>query len=616
MKENDYPTLNMIKTSMSSFFHVLLPLLIFEVFYKLLCTLIFQPLLDSIMQGVLSLTGYSLAFNEQMAGFYTNFIGIFSTLLLFLLECLFAYFEFSVIILMIYYGYIDCRLTLMNAMKLALTTFKSLKSIGIIGFVAYALGLLPFVGMGLAPSIHPSTEIPNFISGELYKTFFGSALMYLFYVAMYVLFFATVLLLPIMILRRKKFLRSLRISLTLLKTVKLRNALPVVLIFALWSVLFVYPGILPDYYTGISDASVAEFLGNFFFIWKSMLQFMFVTLIKIVLSLLLFTFVTTLYVQCSGRVDLGEEAMPVINRRLRKTKNILGIIYGVFSRGLRAIASWLRNRTFYQNYKKPIWVVVCILLFLGVFSFLYHQPNSYEQLVIGHRGSQTGVENTLQAVNGAIDAKADSAEVDILLSSDGVPMVIHDDNLKRLSGENINVYDKTAAELSRLTLTQGDKKGKISTLEEVIDYSRGKIDLLIELKLHGKEKVSLVQAVTHVVERNHFQKNCKIMSLEYDLIEELKANHPEYEAGYCVYGNLGQAKFNSLRSLGVDFLIIEESMASKSFISQCNKAFLPVYVWTVNKELSMTSYFKMGAVGIITDKPKVGRSVADAYMEK
>ena len=152
-------------------------------------------------------------------------------------------------------------------------------------------------------------------------------------------------------------------------------------------------------------------------------------------------------------------------------------------------------------------------------------------------------------------------------------------------------------------------------MDEVIDYSRGKIDLLIELKLHGHEKKNIVKAVTQVVEQNHFQKNCEIMSLEYSLVEDLKTHYPEYTVGYCVYGNLGQARLNSLRQLNVDFLIIEESMATNSFIAECNRAYLPVYVWTVDKKQSMESYLKMGAVGIITDKPKLARSVVNGYVE-
>ncbi|MCQ4638262.1 glycerophosphodiester phosphodiesterase [Anaerovorax odorimutans] len=615
MKRVKSPTLNMIGTAVMTFIHVLPALLIFEIIYKLVCTLVFRPLLSLIMQQALQISGHDVVFNGDIAGFFTNAAGIIATILLCLLGAFLAFYEFSVIVLMIYYRYIGTPLTLVNASKLALTTFKSLKSFGIIGFILYVLGLLPLVGMGIAPSIRPEGDIPNFISGELYKSTFGSILMVFFYVLMYLLFFCLIFVIPSMVLRRRKFGRACRSSLALLLSMKLRNAVPLIIIFVLWCVLFLFPGVLPTYYAGISDAGPVEILGNFFFAWKSLLQLLLTECLQICLMLLLFSFLVALYLQCRGKVSLNEEAMPTIDRRLRRTQGIASKIYNALKRAVLAISGWIRQRPFYQNHKKPIWAIVCVLLFLGIFGLLYSQPNSYDQVVVGHRGSELGVENTLGAIQGAIDAKADYAEIDILLSKDGVPMVIHDDNLKRLAGENVNVYDMTASQLSRLKLKQNDKTGKISTLDEVIDYSRGKINLLIELKLHGHEKRDIVKAVTQVVEQNHFQKNCEIMSLEYGLVEDLKTHYPEYTVGYCVYGNLGQARLNSLRQLNVDFLIIEESMATNSFIAECNRAYLPVYVWTVDKQQSMESYLKMGAVGIITDKPKLARSVVDQHIK-
>ena len=73
-------------------------------------------------------------------------------------------------------------------------------------------------------------------------------------------------------------------------------------------------------------------------------------------------------------------------------------------------------------------------------------PVLHAPIAIGHRGSLEGVENTLESVQGAIDAGADYAEIDILLSKDSIPMVIHDTNLSRLTGDSRNVYELTAAE--------------------------------------------------------------------------------------------------------------------------------------------------------------------------
>ena len=605
----------MTLTAALTFIRILPALLLFEIFYKLLCAAVFRPLLSFIMQKALNISGYEVAFNGDIASVYTDPAGIIGTILLCILAALLAYFEFASIILMIYSRYSGSPLSLPDSMKMALTTFRSLISVGFIGFAIYVLGLLPLIGFGLAPSIRPEGEIPSFISGELYKSTFGSIVMVLFYALMYLFFICTVFVLPSMVLRRHKFGRAFRISLSLLLSMKLKNALPLLFLFAAWCVLFVYPGVVPTYYAGISDASVAEILGTFFFSWKGILQFLLAEGLQICLSLLIFTFLVAVYRQSGGKVSLNEQAMPVIDRRLKKTRSIASRLCSAFLCLGQAITRWISARPFYQKHKKPLWAVFCVLLFLGIFGLLYNQTNSYDHVVVGHRGSQAGVENTLEAVKGAIDAKADYAEIDVLLSKDGVPVVIHDDNLKRLSGENVNVYDLTARQLAGLSLSQNDKTGKISTLDEIIDYSRGNIDLLIELKLHGHETSDIVKAVIRVIEQNHFQKNCQIMSLEYDLVKELKTDYPEYTVGYCVYGNLGSARLNSLQELNVDFLVIEESMASQSFIAECNRAWLPVYVWTVNKTESMESCLKMGASGIITDKPKQARKAVDAYMQ-
>lgn len=613
MKHLKSPVLTMTGSAFMTFLEILPSLLLFEIVYKLLCSLIFRPILSGITQGALTLSGHEMVFNGDIAGFFMNIPGILGTILLGMIAAFLAYFEYAVIILMIYYRYTDASASLADSMKMALTTFKSLKSFGFIGFVLYSLGLLPLLGLGFAPSIHPDGEIPNFITGELYKSLPGSILMVFFYIIMYLLFFCAIFVLPIMVLRRRKFGRSFRFSLSILLSARLRNIIPLLLVILLWCVLLLYPGVIPTYYAGISDASLAEILGNFFFSWKSILHFLLGEGLQICLTLLIFTFLVATYILCSGKVSLNEQAVPSIEQKLQKTHGILSCIYSFFKRISLFLAGKIQGLSVYQKHKKSIWAVTFALLFLIVFGILYSQPNSYDRIVIGHRGSQHGAENTLQAIKGAVDANADYAEVDILLSKDGIPMVIHDDNLKRLTGENVNIYDLTAAQLSKLTVKQNKKTGRISTLDQVIDYSRGKIDLLIELKLHGHEKTNIVKAVTRVVEENHFQKNCEIMSLEYDLVKILKTHYPEYTAGYCVFGNLGAARLNALRELNVDFLVIEESMASNNFIAQCSKAWLPVYIWTVNTSQSMESCLKMGAAGIITDHPKEARTAVDAF---
>ena len=91
-------------------------------------------------------------------------------------------------------------------------------------------------------------------------------------------------------------------------------------------------------------------------------------------------------------------------------------------------------------------------------------------------------------MQGAIDAKADYAEIDVLQTKDGELAVIHDLKLKRLANANVQVSDLTMDELRQLTLSQDGFSGQISTLDEIIKLAKGKIKLNIEVKLHGGEK--------------------------------------------------------------------------------------------------------------------------------
>ena len=54
-------------------------------------------------------------------------------------------------------------------------------------------------------------------------------------------------------------------------------------------------------------------------------------------------------------------------------------------------------------------------------------------------------------------------------------------------------------------------------------------------------------------------------------------------------------------------------MISEELADECHVAGMPVFVWSVNDATGMREYFDLGADGVITDDPLLGRSVADAY---
>lgn len=88
-------------------------------------------------------------------------------------------------------------------------------------------------------------------------------------------------------------------------------------------------------------------------------------------------------------------------------------------------------------------------------------------------------ENSIAAIKAAI-AAGYGIEIDIQPSSDGVAMVFHDYDMKRLTGHSGPIAGKTAAELGKVPLSGGG--GTIPTLEQVLQVVAGRVPLLIEIK--------------------------------------------------------------------------------------------------------------------------------------
>ncbi len=110
-------------------------------------------------------------------------------------------------------------------------------------------------------------------------------------------------------------------------------------------------------------------------------------------------------------------------------------------------------------------------------------PEAFRSIPIAHRAlhdkSAGRPENSPAAFRAAI-AAGYGIECDIQPSSDGVPMVFHDYDTRRLTGVPGRVRGRTAAELGAMTLL-GGREG-IPTLEEMLSLVAGRVPLLIEIK--------------------------------------------------------------------------------------------------------------------------------------
>lgn len=264
-----------------------------------------------------------------------------------------------------------------------------------------------------------------------------------------------------------------------------------------------------------------------------------------------------------------------------------------------------------RGQKKPSWKARLgfILLFvagmatacvMSAFVLIYTGMTKYSVEITAHRGSSMGApENTLVAVQMAIDNKADYTEIDVQETKDGGIVLTHDTNLVRVTGVDVNVYELTTEEVTAMdagTWFSDKFKGEtIPTLEQVMDESKGKIKLNIELKGHKKTK-NLVSNVVKLIKDKNMLKDCVITSLDYELIQAVEKIAPEIRTGYIMYVALGD-----LASLNTDFYSIEATNVTDQFVTNAHAIGRQVHVWTVNDIDSLSSFLDKGVDNIITD---------------
>ena len=232
-------------------------------------------------------------------------------------------------------------------------------------------------------------------------------------------------------------------------------------------------------------------------------------------------------------------------------------------------------------------------------------------VVIAHRGhSAAAPENTLAAIDAAFLAGSDLVEVDVRLSRDGVPVVIHDEILDRTTTGTGAVADKTLAQLRRLDA--GSWKGhqftgeRIPTLEEALRTARGRGRLLLDVPITdaGPAIAQVLRSVNMSPEDvwfgtwNDAQRAAFTQHLPGATMSLAEGAPPRWDTTY----------FRDQQRAGVT--VFEIANWSTDFIEAAHEHAMPVWVYTVNDESTMRTLIIEGVDGIETDDPDLAVRVA------
>lgn len=251
--------------------------------------------------------------------------------------------------------------------------------------------------------------------------------------------------------------------------------------------------------------------------------------------------------------------------------------------------------------------------FLVNYERLSYNPYNASVQTIAHRGDVTkGVENSLESLEGAAEAGVDYVEMDVMLSQDRQLIVSHDDNLRRLSGENRSISTSAARDVVGLPIHQGQFSSQLVSFETYVNRAKElETKLMVELKPHGQEPDDYAQLVVNTLRDLGVSRDYKLMSLDLKLMEEIEELAPEIQTGYVI-----PFQFGSLPGEELDFFLIEDFSYRERLVWEAQWRGQDLYVWTINREEQMSRYLNSPVAGLITDDPGLVGDVKASLREQ
>ncbi len=233
-----------------------------------------------------------------------------------------------------------------------------------------------------------------------------------------------------------------------------------------------------------------------------------------------------------------------------------------------------------------------------------------EVLNWGHRGApEAAPENTLSAFKEAVALGAHGVELDVMLSSDGEIVVIHDYTLDKTTDGSGPVKDYSLAELKRLDagswFSEEFSGEPIPTLQEVIDALDSSVFLNIEIKSETPATDGLEKAVAHTVAQNNLYDRVIVSSFNPISLIRVKMADKRIDVGLIYAPDLANYLSEGwfVPILRPEALHPRFDMVDEDYMEWARKKGFQVSVWTVNETEDMKRMLDLGVDSIITDRP-------------
>ena len=529
-------------------------------------------LISRIFQLALTLSGEEHLDKNNILHILTNPYSFVILNLLVLIVAFFMFIEFSILTFTIYGQLTEKQYSFRSILDNAWTKTKNLAGFQTLFFIFYFLITIPTINLGVKSVLAKNLFIPKFISSEIMKTNSGLIVWGLIMIVFAYLNLRLIFTLPLTAVGDENILDSIKRSWELTKTGKRKLVLTILLFEIIYLLIAaVLTGVITYICIYFDNDGNNPIIQTLFFSSISGIIFFLGVISKV-------TVITSLITVLIDHNEISEKLVNNLNENKKKSRLVVTLTT----------------------------VIIVVAVLMNGFNMYGNGVNKNIE-TIAHRGYVAkGVENSIEALEGAAEVGADYVEFDIILTKDNKFVVMHDYNLKRLAGLNKRVQDMNFDEVVGLTIKQGDYTSKIPSLEEFVNKAKElKMNLVIELKPHGAEPSNYIDILLDEVKRLKLE-NYKFMSLNSKVMEELETKAPNLETGYVI-----PLQFGNFHQSNVDFFVIEDFSYRDRLVEQARKENKQVFVWTINDSALITRYLQSPADGIITDEPELVKDEKD-----
>lgn len=230
--------------------------------------------------------------------------------------------------------------------------------------------------------------------------------------------------------------------------------------------------------------------------------------------------------------------------------------------------------------------------------------------IIGHRGARAyAPENTLESIHTAADMGCKWVELDVKLTKDSVPIIMHDDDLDRTTNGHGPVANITYADLCDLEagswFSESFSGIKIPTLEEAIEVILERdLGVNLEIKPCPNREVETSEAMLDILSQIWDDRDrLLISSFSYISLETSMDMANDWYRGLLLESEPNPKWAELADYLDVSTINIDGRTATREFIEEIIEAQKPILAYTINDPMQARQLRSWGVDSFFTDDP-------------